>query len=257
MLYPIEDSSYRATGQFQEPSLVASSKQLSVIFQRGTALNLNNWKSELNSTKILKLFQLLELLRVLQSRKHQDRTLQTRWQHLFIHRASLWQGFRTHDVPLPHILTKCFLNQKTTTQVTRQQSKMFKDVKEFLEPTSRPKMLIKLSDKDLILNRNRNGFTCSSLTPALTGARSEFKHNPLTFQVLYKPLCLCPVCKQEKVTHYIIYDIFHLFFFFFCEDIKAPTRDLILSTARELEQYSNVKDNLPVKVNKLIQLFFH
>lgn len=44
---------------------------------------------------------------------------------------------------------------------------------------------------------------------------------------------------------------------FFCEDIKVPTRDLILSTARELEQYSDVKDNLPVKVNELIQLFFH
>lgn len=61
-------------------------------------------------------------------------------------------------------------------------------------------------------------------------------------------------CKQEKVTCYIIHNIFHLFF---CEGIKVSVRDLILSTARELEQYLDVKDNLPVKVNKLIQLFFH
>lgn len=35
MLYPIKDSSYTATGEFQEPCLVASSKQLLVIFQKG------------------------------------------------------------------------------------------------------------------------------------------------------------------------------------------------------------------------------
>lgn len=40
-------------------------------------------------------------------------------------------------------------------------------------------------------------------------------------------------CKQEKVTCYIIHNIFYLFF---CEDIKVSIRDLILSTARELEQ---------------------
>lgn len=61
-------------------------------------------------------------------------------------------------------------------------------------------------------------------------------------------------CKQEKVTCYITHNIFH---FFFGEDIKISIKDLILSTARELEeQYFDVEDNLPVKVNKLLQLFF-
>lgn len=77
-LYPIKDSSYRATGEFQEPCLVARSKQLLVIFQKG-----HSWKSELSFKKILKLFQLLKLFRVLQNRNHQDRTLLT-WCHLFI-----------------------------------------------------------------------------------------------------------------------------------------------------------------------------
>lgn len=51
-----------------------------------------------------------------------------------------------------------------------------------------------------------------------------------------------------------MHNIFH---FFFGEDIKISIKDLILSTDRELEeQYFDVEDNLPVKVNKLLQLFF-
>lgn len=62
-------------------------------------------------------------------------------------------------------------------------------------------------------------------------------------------------CKQEKVKCYIIHNIFHLFFLW--KVLRFLLKDLILSTARELEQYLDVKDNLAVKVNKLIQLFFH
>lgn len=76
---------------------------------------------------------------------------------------------------------------------------MFENVKEYLETTSKPKMLIKLSDKDLILKRNRNGFTFSrfNFCPYMSQVSEIFKHNPLTFQVLYKPLCLCPVSKKK------------------------------------------------------------
>lgn len=35
MLYPIKDSFYRATEEFQEPGLVASSKHLLAVFQKG------------------------------------------------------------------------------------------------------------------------------------------------------------------------------------------------------------------------------
>lgn len=80
---------------------------------------------------------------------------------------------------------------------------MFKHVKEYLKTTSKPKMLMKLSDKDLILKRNINGFNLQVFTSTFnscpyTSQGSEiFKHNPLTFQVLYNPLCLCPVSKKK------------------------------------------------------------
>lgn len=128
---------------------------------------------------------------------------------------------------------------------------MFKDVKEYLETTSKPKMLIKLRDKDPILKRNKNAYTFSrfNFCSYMSQVSEVFKHIPGALQVL-----MSVPSKQEKVTCYIIHNIFHLFF---CEDIKVPIRDLILSTARELEPYLDVKDNLPVKVNKLLQLFFH
>lgn len=104
---------------------------------------------------------------------------------------------------LPHILTKCSLNKNMRTrkkEVTKQQSKVFKDVKEYLETPSKPKMLMKLTDKGLILKRDMNRFTFSRFNscPYTSQVSEVFKYNPPTFQVLYKPSCLCPVSKKKS-----------------------------------------------------------
>lgn len=72
---------------------------------------------------------------------------------------------------------------------------MFKDVKEYLDTTSKPKMLIKLSDKDLILKRNTNGCTFSrfSSCPYMSQVSEIFKHSPGALE----PLPLCPVSKKK------------------------------------------------------------
>lgn len=121
------------------PCLVFSSKQLLMIFQKGHSFKRKQLKIWAQLKKNPKTIPAPETV---QSSAEQEPSRQNTLDTMPPLHSTVHLSDSTSEVvicTLPHILTKCSLNQNMRTQVTRQQSKMFKDVKEYLETTSKPK----------------------------------------------------------------------------------------------------------------------